>query len=409
MTVTEVAPPFAPPQPAPLVTRRVALPGLLAGLMVLFCAGLIPFLTWRADTLQSDGRRELIDGIALSFAAMELKFSAADVNGWQTGYALDIRRGAADASKDTGSSRRAFLESARALRTQIESLESMNLSEEQHHHLRQAHRNFDEFMRIDANIIAAYRGGNAAAMREADRLVMEDEIRLFELISNDVGAVASSVTIGAIRNAGDAEIGGRKARALMIASSLIAIALAVSIGLLLRRWMLMTNDLVQQLEQLAGTDQLTGVPNRRTWNEQIRLLEANARRSGQPLTLAIFDVDEFKKFNDHNGHLAGDDMLRRIAQSMHSLVRAGDLFARFGGEEFVLALSNCPISAGEHKVRELLRSLPSGQTCSAGLTELHASDDLDSALVRADRALYQAKGQGRNRAVVLLHGTPVPD
>jgi len=378
------------------------MPGMLAAFAVLFCAVLIPLLTWRADALQSSSRHELIDGIALSFAAMELKFCAADFNGWQTGYALDIRRGAQSAATDQGASRRAFLDSASSFRNQLDSIAAMDLTEEQKRHIAQARRDFDRFMVLDEHIIDAYRHGNAASMAEADRLVMEDEIRLFQSISNDVGAVASSVTLVAMKNAGEAEVGGQKARLLMIASSAIAIGLAITVSLLLRRWMLTTRELVLQLEQLAGTDQLTGVANRRAWNERIRMVEANAKRSGQPLVVAIFDVDEFKKYNDRNGHIAGDEMLRRIAQRMQSLVRAGDLFARYGGEEFVLALANCSIDCGRAKVAELLRSMPDEQTCSAGLTLYENGEDMEATLARADKALYRAKEQGRNQAVTLM-------
>jgi diguanylate cyclase (GGDEF)-like protein len=131
-----------------------------------------------------------------------------------------------------------------------------------------------------------------------------------------------------------------------------------------------------------------------------RILAAH-RRNGQPLSLAMLDLDFFKKFNDTHGHQAGDRLLKEASAAWREELRETDLLARWGGEEFAALL---PMSRGHHavEVMERLRNvMPDGCTCSVGVTEVPADDDLDDAVQRADAALYEAKAAGRNRVVLV--------
>lgn len=168
----------------------------------------------------------------------------------------------------------------------------------------------------------------------------------------------------------------------------------------------------RHLAELAATDELTGLANRRTFTEQLEREWRRAGRGGQPLSLLFIDADRFKPFNDLYGHVAGDHCLRSLADVVGAAVRRpGDLVARYGGEEFVLLLPGTDAAGARSvadKVRAAIAALaiahagndPFGVvTASVGVaTELRAGADRDpeTLIAGADRALYAAKAAGRN-------------
>ncbi len=169
-----------------------------------------------------------------------------------------------------------------------------------------------------------------------------------------------------------------------------------------------------RLATLSLTDDLTGIPNRRRFEEVLAQEWRRAQRQGQPLALAVIDVDWFKPYNDHYGHLAGDACLREIAETLSTTVtRSGDLVARYGGEEFVFL---APVTYGpsaQAMAQRLVESvaalnLPHAQsplghvTVSVGVASVLPGQDQtpERLLALADEALYQAKAQGRNRVVL---------
>jgi diguanylate cyclase (GGDEF)-like protein/PAS domain S-box-containing protein len=158
-------------------------------------------------------------------------------------------------------------------------------------------------------------------------------------------------------------------------------------------------DLIAEIETLARSDALTGLPNRRALDDQLPREMARALRAGSPLCLAIVDIDNFKSYNDAHGHLAGDTVLRDCAAAWDSELRGADTIARFGGEEFLVVLPDCgPDDAAE--ILECLRAAtPGDQTCSAGLAQWRPGESVDDLVGRADKALYEAKETGRNRLV----------
>jgi len=171
----------------------------------------------------------------------------------------------------------------------------------------------------------------------------------------------------------------------------------------------------QQLAQLASKDGLTGVANRRVFDEMLVKEWHRCLRSDGVISLILIDVDRFKSYNDSHGHLAGDDCLRLIAQTLQeSVCRPGDLVCRYGGEEFALLLPETPLgpaykiaesvrTAVEHRRLPHGRSLRSGfVTISLGVSTMQARKDIDPSilLATADLALYEAKDTGRNRVVV---------
>jgi diguanylate cyclase (GGDEF)-like protein len=165
----------------------------------------------------------------------------------------------------------------------------------------------------------------------------------------------------------------------------------------------------RELERDATVDALTGMYNRRWWEEKCQRIVARAQRSQQPMALLVIDVDHFKRYNDTFGHISGDLVLRAVARTMAKNLRPTDVAARFGGEEFVVALPSTELSGARvaaERVRQAVaesqivdasgESLP-GVTISIGLSTLRADESATSWFGRADAALYRAKRAGRNR------------
>ena len=160
-------------------------------------------------------------------------------------------------------------------------------------------------------------------------------------------------------------------------------------------------ELVSRLSNLAETDELTGLPNRRVWDEAVRRAVGYAARTGRPLCVGVIDLDRFKDFNDKHGHQGGDRLLKSAAAAWRTVLRGGDTLARYGGEEFAVALPSC-IAPEAEIVLERLRALtPAGQTCSVGLAEWIFGESAEDLVARADEALYQAKRGGRDALVVV--------
>jgi diguanylate cyclase (GGDEF)-like protein/PAS domain S-box-containing protein len=157
--------------------------------------------------------------------------------------------------------------------------------------------------------------------------------------------------------------------------------------------------LIAEVQLLARSDALTGLPNRRALDDQLPREMARSLRSETSLCLAIIDIDHFKNYNDTYGHLAGDAVLRDCAKSWDGELRGEDTILRYGGEEFMVILPNCePLDATEI-VERLRAATPDGQTCSAGLALWHGGESVDELVARADKALYEAKETGRDRLV----------
>lgn len=157
--------------------------------------------------------------------------------------------------------------------------------------------------------------------------------------------------------------------------------------------------LLRQVEQLALTDSLTGLPNRRSLDEALRRETARALRDGSRFAVAILDLDEFKAYNDAHGHPVGDELLRECAIAWDSELRAGDTICRFGGEEFVVVLPGCRSESAGPIVERLRAVTPRNQTVSAGLAVWDGTETPESLVSRADGALYRAKSGGRDRLV----------
>ena len=167
---------------------------------------------------------------------------------------------------------------------------------------------------------------------------------------------------------------------------------------------------VANTQQAALKDPLTGLPNRRAYDERIEQEFARWRRFGEPLALIVFDVDDFKKINDAFGHKAGDKTLVMIGRLLRARLRETDFIARFGGEELVVLLTGAGRDDAARLADGLRQAVEDGGlhahgrpvrvTVSGGVTLFRSGDSPGDAFDRADRAMYRAKERGKNQVVV---------
>lgn len=169
--------------------------------------------------------------------------------------------------------------------------------------------------------------------------------------------------------------------------------------------------LQKEFRELSYKDGLTGVANRRMFDSVIELEWANARRNNQPLSVILLDIDYFKQYNDHYGHIQGDECLKRVAKALAGVAtRSRDFFARFGGEEFVLVLPESDAEAAQRVAERCRNAIFKEQiahdksdvsqilTISLGIDTVVPThkDDMLAFIDGVDRRLYQAKQSGRN-------------
>jgi diguanylate cyclase (GGDEF)-like protein len=191
---------------------------------------------------------------------------------------------------------------------------------------------------------------------------------------------------------------------LLLALAVNVVSLVATLALL-AAW---RDEAKARLRSLAMTDGLTGLLNRRGWQERAESMFANAQRYQQPLTLMMLDIDHFKRINDTHGHEVGDLALKLFARLLRESRRTGDLVGRLGGEEFCIVLANTHKSASigfEQRLRSVLvlraeQELGFPLDFSGGVAVLKEGDGtLTGLLARADAALYEAKRQGRGRVL----------
>lgn len=197
--------------------------------------------------------------------------------------------------------------------------------------------------------------------------------------------------------------------------------LLVALNIPIRRWMAEQRERQEQLElvqeQLNAlnrdlatqsiTDALTGLKNRREFDRVLLQEKVRVERSGTPLGLLILDIDHFKAYNDQFGHIAGDEALARVGRILNQAVRGNDVAVRYGGEEFAILLPDTDQASALAVASRIRSAIENGDwklraiTVSIGLAISRSAQENETLLERADHALYEAKHQGRNRAVCL--------
>jgi len=163
----------------------------------------------------------------------------------------------------------------------------------------------------------------------------------------------------------------------------------------------------RRLTKMATTDKLTGIYNRRAFDIIIDQTLKDIQRKETPLSIILFDLDQFKRVNDTYGHLAGDNVIQKTVETTARTIRSNDILCRWGGEEFLILLKECGLGDAitlAEKIRWAVASQPAvyqeqqiSVTISLGVTEYTRSDTRDTLLKRADNALHTAKANGKNR------------
>ena len=165
----------------------------------------------------------------------------------------------------------------------------------------------------------------------------------------------------------------------------------------------------RSLAEIARTDPLTGALNRKGLADELMRIVRLGEGQTFPMTLVFIDIDHFKRINDSQGHDAGDQVIRGLAQLVRSAVQRDDLFARWGGEEFLLVFRDTPGVKGRVIAERLRERIAAATwpgdlhvTCSFGVAEWHRGEDLNDGIKRADEAMYRAKQEGRDRVEIEL-------
>jgi diguanylate cyclase (GGDEF)-like protein len=176
---------------------------------------------------------------------------------------------------------------------------------------------------------------------------------------------------------------------------------ASAVALVVHRFFNQIRHQTNRLQVYAGTDPLTGAANRRSWDEQLSAALLRAVRDHMPLSVALIDLDDFKAYNDRLGHQAGDRLLKEAVAGWRSILRTSDVLARIGGDEFAVLLPGCGLDMAAAIADRLRATVPGSVHCSIGVSVWDGRESGPVFVARADRALYDAKEQGRDRVVVI--------
>jgi diguanylate cyclase (GGDEF)-like protein len=191
--------------------------------------------------------------------------------------------------------------------------------------------------------------------------------------------------------------GAWRAAVLFIAVSGLIGTTAQAVVAQVREHQLERDRLLAQLHDLAHTDPLTGLPNRRAWRLELKRSIAHAGRNDQTVSLAVIDIDNFKDINDRRGHAEGDALLISTARRWSEALRAEDVLARIGGDEFALLMPGCTERDAAAVLTRIRTGTPVPYSCSVGLATWDGTETGEKLLQRADAALYDAKRTGRDR------------
>jgi diguanylate cyclase (GGDEF)-like protein len=163
---------------------------------------------------------------------------------------------------------------------------------------------------------------------------------------------------------------------------------------------------MRRINEMANHDMLTGLYNRNRLTEVIHYETERANRTGRDYALFYLDIDNFKRINDSYGHETGDNVLKKLAVVLEKSTRKMDIVGRWGGEEFLILLPETTLENAEKLAEKLRREIeatdfgiPESVTCSFGVTSYLHTEKIDHVIARADRNLYRAKLEGKNRVI----------
>src|SRR6185369_4903736 len=361
--------------------------------VVLVLAALVS--SWIGIDAGQEGRLRVTDAMHLARRLLDARGLANDLVARQAEFALESLR--ADRVATAASEYRKTLA---ALRRALDDIGRYRLEPADRTIYEEVRQQVDSFEQVHAEIAALVQQGTRDSELAASTKVLEVAGPLARDIADGIGMLDAKLADRAMRAAEDSGSAAERARWALVAFSALSLLVALLLANSLGKALGDSRLLMRQLTELARVDGLTSLPNRRAWDEELVKALHRARRTSQPCSVALLDLDHFKRYNDTHGHQAGDALLRETARALSARLRAGDLIARYGGEEFALLLHGCDGANALRFFERLHDATLQGQTFSAGVAESDGTEEGRAALQRADEALYRAKAGGRNQTVL---------
>jgi diguanylate cyclase (GGDEF)-like protein len=363
--------------------------------MVLVFAALVS--SWGGLDAEARGRAEGARAAQLEREVAEARALAARIAALQSEIALEALRGERlDESNARVSDYRRTLQ---ALRAGLARVHADSLEELEREQLAAAQQSIDHFVAIHATAAPNLRAQSRVTKLAAAGTLLDAARPVADAAVAQVRALERSVAARAAQAAEDADAAAQRARVLLVVFGGSSLLLALLLARTLAEALARRAELVGQLAALARVDAVTDVFNRRVWDEELGRGLERARRTGRRCSVALVDLDHFKRYNDTYGHQRGDALLRAAAQAFATRLRGDDLIARYGGDEFAVLLHGCDLDRAIELFERLQTMLPGGQTFSAGIADSEGREEAAQVLARADAALYRAKELGRNRSV----------
>ena len=359
---------------------------------VAFALGAVLLLGMRGILLSQAEHREVQRSAKLGSTAADVKIRTSELTEWEHNFSTGGPLITSVASRSTFMTSTDHLERAlRALRASTDDTVILNILDATQH-------DYERFQTLGITLLSGVGKKPDAATRSAVE-ELRTTLGMMQGHANELGTITDTRRV---TSALASDTAANHATRLFIAAGIVAgllLALSCWLGIRVVR---LHRFALDQMAAIAATDPLTGLANRRTWDHTLPEEFLRTARSGAPITIAMIDIDKFKNFNDSYGHGAGDDLLRAVGGALRGGVRATDLAARLGGEEFGLMFFNSEPEACLAAIDAIRLNIPRGQTFSVGLAQWDGRETPIEVTVRADKALYAAKENGRNRAAISL-------
>ena len=334
--------------------------------------------------------REVRRSAQLERAATDVKIRIAELTEWERNFSASGPVITSVASRATFMTTMDHLyESLRLLRASTNDREILAV-------VATTESDYDGFLTVGERVLNKVGKPSNEALRSTIDNLRDSLVKM----NTDAAKVAKITDARRLESARASNVAAVHANRLFVAAGVVAGLLLITSGWLGFRVVRIHRFALEQMATIAATDPLTGLANRRTWDHRLPEEFLRTARTGNPVTIAMFDLDKFKSFNDTHGHGAGDELLRGVASAFKGVIRSTDLAARLGGEEFGIMFFNSEPQACLTAIDAIRLNIPSGQTFSVGLAQWDGSETPIEVTVRADQALYAAKESGRNRAAI---------
>jgi len=391
--VAEAAPAGRSPATPPSLRRQLWL-GLTA--IALMACGVT--LALSALRFESELYERYNSALTLAQKTLEAQQVAADLRRVQVRFAVRIVSDGAQA-RSTQDAFRAVMDTRASLGDLTRQLRTFDVARTTPEHIARIESALESLAQINTSVRSDLAAQRIEPIKARDTLLAAAERALTEIDAAlpDLVTATRGKTDQMSKRAREYDLLAQRS---LLAVSLIALLLAGLLGYIGWRAVRSNARLVEQLNQVAHEDGLTGAINRRGLDERLPVEMSRAKRIAYPLTIVMIDFDHFKRFNDRRGHQAGDNLLRGAVLAWRAHLRPMDLLARYGGEEFTLVLPACDAEQACELINRLRTFVPEKQTFSAGVAKWNGTDAPEELLRGADAALLQAKKAGRNRTIV---------